>query len=144
MQQGEVIGLAGLEGSGQQLLLQLCAGLLQSSTGRLQLQGADLTRQPYQTYLNAGVRYSPADRLREGLVQGLTMHEHVALKTPASCWFVDWKGTLKQTQAEIALFNIRGKPDTKVERLSGGNQQRTQLGVKPRYGYCWRIQKLDS
>jgi general nucleoside transport system ATP-binding protein len=131
VQQGEVIGLAGLEGSGQQLLLQLCAGLLQSSTGCLQIDGVDFTRQPYQTYLNAGVGYSPADRLREGLVNGLTIQEHVALKTSAQGWFVDWKGTLKQTQAAIALFNIRGKPDTKVERLSGGNQQRTQLALLP-------------
>jgi general nucleoside transport system ATP-binding protein len=123
--------LAGLEGSGQQLLLQLCAGLLQSSTGCLQIDGVDLTRQPYQTYLNAGVGYSPADRLREGLVNGLTIQEHVALKTPAQGWFVDWKATLKQTQAAIALFNIRGKPETKVERLSGGNQQRTQLALLP-------------
>lgn len=129
--QGEVIGLAGLEGSGQQLLLQLCAGLLHSSTGRLAIAGINLTDAPYKQYLNAGVGYSPADRLREGLVSGLTIHEHVALKTPPKGWFVDWKATLKQTQEAIALFNIRGKPDSKVERLSGGNQQRTQLALLP-------------
>jgi len=38
---------------------------------------------------------------------------------------------LKKTIAAIALFNIRGKPETKVERLSGGNQQRTQLALLP-------------
>jgi simple sugar transport system ATP-binding protein len=128
---GEVIGLAGLEGSGQQLLLQFCAGLLHSQTGKLQIAGVDLTDEPYKNYLNAGVGYSPADRLREGLVAGLTIHEHVALKTPPQGWFVDWKGTLKKTQEAIALFNIRGKPDSKVERLSGGNQQRTQLALLP-------------
>ncbi|MBD1911735.1 MULTISPECIES: ATP-binding cassette domain-containing protein [unclassified Leptolyngbya] len=129
--EGEVIGLAGLEGSGQQLLLQLCAGLLHASTGRLQINGVDMTHKPYPAYLNSGVGYSPADRLREGLVQGLTIHEHVALKTPPKGWFVDWKGTLKRTQEAIALFNIRGKANTKVERLSGGNQQRTQLALLP-------------
>jgi general nucleoside transport system ATP-binding protein len=128
---GEVIGLAGLEGSGQNLLLQLCAGLCHSPTGCLQVNGIDLTDQPYQNYLNAGIGYCPADRLREGLVNGLTIHEHVALKTPPKSWFVDWPGTLKQTQAAIAHFNIRGQPDTKVERLSGGNQQRTQLALLP-------------
>lgn len=128
---GEVIGLAGLEGSGQQQLLQLCAGLWRSSTGNIQINGVDLTDNPYQDYLAAGVGYSPADRLREGLVTGLTIHEHVALKTPPKGWFVDWPRTLKQTQAAIAHFNIRGQPDTKVERLSGGNQQRTQLALLP-------------
>jgi general nucleoside transport system ATP-binding protein len=128
---GEVIGLAGLEGSGQNLLLQLCAGLGPSSTGSLQVNGVDLTSKPYPNYLEAGVGYCPADRLREGLVSGLTIHEHVALKTPPRSWFVDWPGTLKQTQAAIAHFNIRGQPDTKVERLSGDNQQRTQLALLP-------------
>jgi general nucleoside transport system ATP-binding protein len=128
---GEVIGLAGLEGSGQNLLLQLCAGLGRSPTGYLQVNGVDLIDQPYQDYLNAGIGYCPADRLREGLVQGLTIHEHIALKTPAKGWFVDWPKILKQTQATIVQFNIRGQPDTKVERLSGGNQQRTQLALLP-------------
>jgi general nucleoside transport system ATP-binding protein len=131
VQAGEVIGLAGLEGSGQQLLLQLCAGLWRSSTGNIKINGVDLTDRPYQAYLDAGVGYSPADRLREGLVTGLTIHEHVALKTPSKGWFIDWSGTLKHTQSAIAHFNIRGKPDTKVERLSGGNQQRTQLALLP-------------
>jgi general nucleoside transport system ATP-binding protein len=131
VQAGEVIGLAGLEGSGQQLLLQLCVGLWRSSTGSIKVNSVDLTDRPYQTYLEAGVGYSPADRLREGLVTGLTIHEHVALKTPSKGWFVDWPRTLKQTQMAIAQFNIRGKPDTKVERLSGGNQQRTQLALLP-------------
>ncbi|MBD3881896.1 ATP-binding cassette domain-containing protein [Phormidium tenue FACHB-886] len=129
--QGEVIGLAGLEGNGQQLLLQLCAGLLRSGTGRLQINGVEMTHKPYQDYLNAGVGYSPADRLREGLIHGLTIHEHVALKTPSKGWFVDWQATLTRTQQAIALFNIRGQPTTKVERLSGGNQQRTQLALLP-------------
>jgi general nucleoside transport system ATP-binding protein len=131
VQAGEVIGLAGLEGSGQQLLLQFCAGLWRSSRGNIKINGLDLTDRPYQTYMEAGVAYFPADRLREGLVSGLTIHEHVALKTPPKGWFVDWPGTLKQTQRAIAQFNIRGQPDTKIERLSGGNQQRTQLALLP-------------
>ncbi|WP_088890743.1 ABC transporter ATP-binding protein [Leptolyngbya ohadii] len=129
--QGEVIGLAGLEGSGQQLLLQLCAGLLSSPTGKIQVDGQDITRQPYPAYLNAGIGYSPADRLREGLIPGLTIQEHVALRTPAKSWFIDWKDILEKTQRAIALFNIRGRPNSKVERLSGGNQQRTQLSLLP-------------
>ena len=129
--QGEVIGLAGLEGSGQQLLLLLCAGLLKASSGRLSVNDVDMTAKPYREYLNAGIGYSPADRLRDGLIRGLSIHEHVALRTPPKGWFVDWKGTLEKTLHAIALFNIRGKPQTHVERLSGGNQQRTQLALLP-------------
>ena len=129
--QGEVIGLAGLEGSGQQLLLLLCAGLLKASSGSIRVNGVDMTTKLYREYLDAGIGYSPADRLRDGLIRGLSIHEHVALRTPPKGLFVDWKGTLEKTQHAIAMFNIRGKPQTHVERLSGGNQQRTQLALLP-------------
>ncbi len=129
--QGEVIGLAGLEGSGQQLLLQHCAGLLPASAGSLQINGTDMTHQPYPHYLKAGIGYSPADRLQDGLVRGLTIQDHVALRTPPRGLFIDWKDTLERTQQAIALFNIRGKATSQVERLSGGNQQRTQLALLP-------------
>lgn len=131
VRRGEVIGLAGLEGSGQQLLLQLCAGLLKTPTGTLTLDDLDLTQAPYAKYLQAGVGYVPADRLHDGLIRGLSIHEHVALRTPPKGLFVDWQATLKATQEAISFFNIRGKPQTRVERLSGGNQQRTQLALLP-------------
>mgnify|MGYP000125221375 CR=1 FL=1 len=131
IQRGEVIGLAGLEGGGQQLLLLLCAGLLKAANGTLRVNDVDMTAKPYGDYLTAGIGYSPADRLRDGLIRGLSIHEHVALRTPPNGWFVDWKGTLQKTLHAIALFNIRGKPQTHVERLSGGNQQRTQLALLP-------------
>ncbi|MBD2077522.1 ATP-binding cassette domain-containing protein [Phormidium sp. FACHB-592] len=129
--QGEVIGLAGLEGGGQQLLLLLCAGLLKASSGTIRVNDVDMTAKLYREYLTAGIGYSPADRLRDGLIRGLSIHEHVALRTPPNGFFVDWKGTLEKALHAIALFNIRGKPQTHVERLSGGNQQRTQLALLP-------------
>ncbi|MCY7391061.1 MAG: hypothetical protein LH647_06020 [Leptolyngbyaceae cyanobacterium CAN_BIN12] len=61
----------------------------------------------------------------------MTIHDHFDLRSPPKGLFVDWQGTLEQTQQAIALFNIRGKPNFKVERLSGGNQQRTQLALLP-------------
>lgn len=131
VRQGEVLGLAGLEGSGQPLLLQLCAGLLKTPTGSLQIMGEDMTHRPYAAFLKAGVGYLPADRLRDGLIPGLSIQDHVALRTPPRGWMVDWKAALEKTQTAIHLFNIRGKPQTPVERLSGGNQQRTQLALLP-------------
>lgn len=131
LQRGEVIGLAGLEGSGQQLFLRLCAGLMKASSGQLLIDGEDMTQRPYWDYLASGVGYIPADRLKDGLIRGLSIQEHVALKSPRRGLFIDWKETLKQTTQAIALFNIRGKPQTAVDRLSGGNQQRTQLALLP-------------
>jgi ABC-type uncharacterized transport system ATPase subunit len=128
---GEVIGLAGLEGSGQQLLLLRCAGLLKNTAGRVIINNVDLTAKSYGEYLDRGVGYIPADRLKDGLIRGLSIQEHVALRVPAKGLFVNWKEILKQTLNAIALFNIRGKPNSQVQRLSGGNQQRTQLALMP-------------
>lgn len=129
--QGEVMGLAGLEGSGQQLLLLLCAGLLPVASGTVVLHGVDMTTKPYTDYLQAGVGYSPADRLHDGLIPGLTIQDHMALRAPSRRWFVDWQTMLTKAQHAIALFNIQGQPDSRVEQLSGGNQQRTQLALLP-------------
>ncbi|MER3435770.1 MAG: sugar ABC transporter ATP-binding protein [Leptolyngbya sp. ERB_1_1] len=128
---GEVIGLAGLEGSGQQLLLLVCAGLIKAAAGTVSIDDLNLTQKPYAEYLNHGIGYSPADRLKDGLIRGLSIHEHVILRNPNRKLMIDWKETHQRAMEAIATFNIRGKPDSHVERLSGGNQQRTQLALLP-------------
>ena len=90
-----------------------------------------MTQKPYPDYLKNGIGYLPADRLKDGLIGGLSIHEHVVLRNPTQKLFIDWKDTLQQTLQAIGMFNIRGKPNTRVERLSGGNQQRTQLALLP-------------
>ncbi len=136
VQSGEVIGLAGLEGSGQQLLLQSCAGLLRPASGRMQLcplmdDAVELTHIPYQQFLQLGIGYVPADRLKDGLIPGLSVQDHVALRTPAQTPLIDWSAVQRSAVEAIHLFNIRGKPTSAVDRLSGGNQQRTQLALMP-------------
>ena len=129
---GEVVGLAGLEGSGQHLLLQVCAGLLRPHSGRVRIGGIDLTHQPYQRFLETGVAYLPADRLGEGLIAGLTIAEHLILacreRQPA---LIDWKTVHRQAMRYIQEFHIKGQPTTRVEALSGGNQQRMLLALLP-------------
>jgi len=128
---GEVIGLAGLEGSGQRSLLRLCAGLLAAQAGTVWVNGTDLTRRSYRDYQQAGVGFLPADRLQEGLIAGLSIQEHVALRAASRRWWVNWRQALATAQDAIARFQIRGRPSTLVETLSGGNQQRTQLALLP-------------
>ncbi|MBC7225232.1 MAG: ATP-binding cassette domain-containing protein, partial [Anaerolineae bacterium] len=65
---GEVVGLAGLEGSGQRPFLRACAGLLRPRRGEVWIAGERMTGQPYARFLEAGVAYLPAGRLEEGLV----------------------------------------------------------------------------
>lgn len=119
LQRGEVIGLAGLEGSGQRLLLLLCAGLLPASSGTIIINGANMTRKSYQEYLQAGVGILPADRLKEGLVSGLSIREHVALRSPNKSFFVNWKDTLTMTQQRSLFSTFAVLPTAKSNACRG-------------------------
>src|SRR5687767_6037728 len=57
---GEAIGLAGMEGSGQDLFMRACAGLVRPVGGRVQLKGQDLTGKAYHAFKHAGVNFLPA------------------------------------------------------------------------------------
>ena len=126
---GEVIGLAGLEGSGQRLFLGACVGLNELDSGSLTLDGTDLTGRGYNEFLDAGVHYLPAGRLEEGLVAGLTINEHLVLAGADKSFFIDWDQATANAQQKIDHFSIKGFPDSPVESLSGGNQQRLLLSM---------------
>ena len=121
---GEVFGLAGLEGSGQRLLLQACTGLLQPDHGKIILAGNDITGWPYHRMQDAGVGYLAAGRLEEGLVAGLTLEEHIELAKPKHNFFINRKELASKTNSKIEQFQIVGRPDSNADELSGGNQQR--------------------
>ena len=124
VQPGEVFGLAGLEGSGQQLVLQACAGLLHPTHGRIYLAGQDVTGFSYHRMQAECVAYVPAGRLEAGLVAGLSLTEHMVLAQPEHTFFVDWNGAQTLCSQKIEKYQIVGKPVSYAEELSGGNQQR--------------------
>ena len=126
---GEVVGLAGLEGSGQRLFLETCAGLQTPSHGTLEIAGTELTGKGYRQFLEAGVHYLPAGRLEEGLVAGLTISEHLFLAGADKPFFIDWEQTKEAALEKIEYFSIKGFPDSPAESLSGGNQQRLLLSM---------------
>jgi simple sugar transport system ATP-binding protein len=127
---GQVIGLAGLDGSGQEAFLRACAGLQQPTKGELFLNGQNITRWDYHRRMQCGISYAPAGRLEEGLVGGLTLAEHFALVGQHGGW-VNWKGATERAVRSISHYNIKGRPDSEIQMLSGGNQQRTLLSLLP-------------
>jgi len=131
--EGEVIGLAGLEGSGQRSLLRACAGLLGVEEGRLSVGDEDLTGHPYRDFLDAGVHFLPAGRLEEGLVAGLSISEHVVLAGGSKRFVVDWKAAREEADRRIERFSIKGEPTSTADSLSGGNQQRLLLALAPQH-----------
>ena len=121
---GEIVGLAGLEGSGQRLLLEACAGLLQPSAGRVLLGGEEITGWGYHRLQDAGVAYMAAGRLEEGLVSGLSLTEHMVLAQPEQPFFVNWEAMQRKTAERIDRYQVVGRPTSTADQLSGGNQQR--------------------
>ena len=126
---GEVIGLAGMEGSGQGLFLRAIAGMVRTVGGRITIEGRDLTGRSYHTFKKNGVAFLPAARLEEGMVPGLTLTEHFILAEQAEGFFINWDKGQQLAQSRIQEFNVRGTPSSTVESLSGGNQQRALLAL---------------
>jgi ABC-type uncharacterized transport system ATPase subunit len=129
IQAGEVIGLAGMEGSGQQPFMQACAGFLRPVHGRVLVDGRDMTGKAYPAFKHQGVGYMPAARLEEGLIPGLTLSEHFTLAAKPEGLFIDADHWQDFTKEKIRDFNIKGRPESPVESLSGGNQQRAMLAL---------------
>jgi simple sugar transport system ATP-binding protein len=131
IRQGEVVGLAGLEGSGQGVFLRIAGGLKQATQGSIRLLGRDMHRHDHHAFKSQGVTFLPASRLEEGLISGLNITEHFALQASQSHFVVRWQDAFQAAEQQIHNFRIKGQPTSAVEELSGGNQQRLLLSFLP-------------
>jgi monosaccharide-transporting ATPase len=128
---GEVVGLAGLLGSGRTEIAQLLFGVDKPSTGSLTMEGQEVKDFSPISSISRGVALCPEDRKDAGIIGELTVRENIILALQASLgWF---KYLRTQEQYEIAekyieLLNIATpSPDQPVKNLSGGNQQKVIL-----------------
>lgn len=124
IQAGEIFGLAGLEGSGQRLIMQTCAGLIEPDKGQVFVENEDVTGWSYHKMQSEGIAYVAAGRLEEGLVAGLTITEHIILAQPEHSFFIDWSTSKELASERIERYQIVGDQDSLADELSGGNQQR--------------------
>jgi simple sugar transport system ATP-binding protein len=129
VQEGEVIGLAGLEGSGQELFLRLAAGLVAPAKGRIKIGRDDLIGKEHPAFQKRGVAFIPSARLEEGLIAELSISEHFALKQKR--FFISANQAHQASREKIDQFRIIGQPGSAAESLSGGNQQRLLLALLP-------------
>ncbi len=125
--QGEVIGLAGLDGSGQTVFLRIAGKLLEPESGTLQRFAAEDNE---SDSTDSQTVFLPADRLNEGLIPGMSIREHLLLADETPLVIFPETGRQKAKQA-IDKFSIIGTPDTAADGLSGGNQQRLLLALIP-------------
>ncbi|MFC1856943.1 ABC transporter ATP-binding protein [Thermodesulfobacteriota bacterium] len=131
IRQGEIVGLAGLEGSGQGVFLRTAAGLKQPIGGDLYLRNEKMNGKEHHVFKRAGVTFMPASRLEDGLIADLSITEHFVLQERSKGFFIKWYEALKNADKGIKTFRIKGTADSTAESLSGGNQQRLLLSFLP-------------
>jgi simple sugar transport system ATP-binding protein len=130
---GELLGIAGVEGNGQQELAEILSGERHIGSGSLEVNGRPMTNAGTRALIDAGVGVTTADRIAVGCVPGTSLAINLALKRIGSPPFAEGirlhKYEIRQfAQSLIGRFDIRpGNPDQPILQLSGGNIQRALL-----------------
>jgi monosaccharide-transporting ATPase len=128
---GEVVGLAGLLGSGRTELARLLFGADRADSGQLKIDGAEVTLRSPQAAMKHGIAFSSENRRTEGIIGELTVRENIILALQAARGWTRPIPRRKQDELVdkyIKALQIRpADPDREVRNLSGGNQQKVLL-----------------
>jgi simple sugar transport system ATP-binding protein len=131
--QGEILGVAGVEGNGQAELIEAIMGL-RPSTGSIVLAGREISQLSTRARREAGIGYIPEDRQKDGLSLPFSLWENAMLghqtRAPyARGPWIDRAGAQRRTDEIIEQFDVRTPGHSvPVFTLSGGNQQKLVVG----------------
>lgn len=127
---GEVLGIAGVQGNGQTELIEALTGLRTVQSGRIQIDGTEVTHATPRKITEQGVAHVPEDRQRDGLVLAFPVSDNLMLNTyylpPFSKGVVLQESEIvRSADKRIQEFDIRTPGAlTSTSSLSGGNQQK--------------------
>ncbi|HEX6206867.1 MAG TPA: ABC transporter ATP-binding protein [Actinomycetota bacterium] len=127
---GEVLGVAGVQGNGQTELVEAITGLRPVDAGRVMIGGKDLTRASPREVFLAGVGHIPEDRINDGLVADFPVADNLILdqyyqRPFARRWIRDDEAIHRAAEQRREAYDIRTPSvDQPVSNLSGGNQQK--------------------
>lgn len=130
---GEIVGLAGLEGHGQETFLAVAAGLERPAGGDVRLEAGGRS-EPIRSFRGAarqGVAYLPRDRRTAGIFPNLSVLDNFAmgsLPLDMRAGLIDFRARRRRFEAFRERLSIAAQDlDGSVARLSGGNQQKVLL-----------------
>ncbi|WP_028649719.1 ABC transporter ATP-binding protein [Nocardiopsis sp. CNT312] len=131
---GEIVGIAGVEGNGQSELIEAVMGMRPLASGRVRLEGRDVTGWSTLRLREAGVGYIPEDRHRHGVLLESPLWENRILghqtKPPSvrGPW-IDRSGARADAARIVSEYDVRTPGiDVIADALSGGNQQKFIIG----------------
>jgi len=132
--EGEVFGVAGVDGNGQSELVEALTGLRTPSSGRVALGGTDVTDESRRQRIEDGMAYVPEDRQARGLVMSYDLTENGLLGSQRDPQFADagrirWDDAETHAEEIVAEYDVRpADAGAEARSLSGGNQQKFIVG----------------
>jgi len=140
VQAGEILGIAGLVGSGRTELALTIFGITPATSGEILVDGKPVVIDGPRVARDLGIAYIPEDRGLQGLIRAQSLRENVSLPVlDRISWatIVDRRGEERRAREAIDRFGIRARGTEQIARqLSGGNQQKVVvakwLGTEPR------------
>jgi ribose transport system ATP-binding protein len=132
LRRGELLGLAGLVGSGRTEFARVLFGIDRSHGGQIIMEGAAFQAASARDAVKAGIFLVPEDRKATGVLLDLSIAQNISLPdlhAHASYYLVSGDEEAKTAKAQISSLNIRAPSSaTLTGTLSGGNQQKVVLG----------------
>jgi ribose transport system ATP-binding protein len=130
IKKGEVLGVAALEGQGQDYLFEILAGQAKPDSGEIVVNGQKVTFRHPADAIKLGISYVPGDR-KSALMPQRSIRENLALTRFRG--FTNWgriKGKEENRTVDnaVASLEIDTRAKSQVKRLSGGNQQKVTIG----------------
>ena len=128
---GEVLGLAGLMGSGRTELVRAIFGLDKKDSGIIKIEGNEIRIKSPQEAMNNGIAFIPEDRRRQGLVMEHSVKQNILatnLSSLSHLSFLKFSKINQVVQNAITDFEVRpAESNREVRLLSGGNQQKVVI-----------------
>lgn len=131
IRRGEIVCIAGIDGNGQNELVDAITGIIKIESGSVLLKGEDITKKKIRLRTEHGIGYIPQDRHKYGLVLDFNLEENIALQTYykeplAKKGIIQFYERNTLSEKLIDEFDIRSanRSKTTVRSMSGGNQQK--------------------
>ena len=131
---GEIFGIAGVDGNGQQELEEMIVGNRKTEEGTISMNGKEVQNLSVKERKAMGLGYIPSDRHKDAMVPDFSITENFLLgyqEDPKYCkkGFIDYKALEEDAKVQVEQFEIKiAGVSQHIGQLSGGNQQKVILG----------------